>query len=142
MVVVGILFVIAAWLAGPGRRALASRRCARPGAPQTASWAYVVLAVVVLLLLVTRPTTRLRRAPRRSSILAALGATWIELTRSQTLRRVPGRGGPAFLDDARTKVESWRDSPARKRRAGRSSRSPADVTARLATLADLHVAAS
>ena len=47
MIVVGILFLLAAWLAGPGRRALATRGWLAP-ALRNRVWAYVVLAIVVL----------------------------------------------------------------------------------------------
>src|SRR6185503_7022719 len=50
MIVVGILFVVAAWLAGPGRRAVTARRWVAPGL-QNRAWAYIVLVVVVLFLL-------------------------------------------------------------------------------------------
>ena len=33
------------------------------------------------------------------ALIVALGATWIELTRRQTLREFPDAGGPTFLDD-------------------------------------------
>ncbi len=51
MVVVGLLFVVAAWLAGPGRRALTTRAAGSLPALQNRVWAYVVLAVVGLFLL-------------------------------------------------------------------------------------------
>ena len=134
LLVIGILFVIAAWLAGPGRRAIASRRALAPALLQR-TWAYVVLVVVVLLLLVTRPTLDFA-ALLTLAVLACLGVLWIELTRTQTAKEFPDAAGPAFLDDARTKVESWRDS----RRAEPTTTAPtqADVAASLANLADLH----
>ena len=45
MLVVGLLFLLAAWLAGPGRRALTARGWLAP-ALQNRVWAYVVLALV------------------------------------------------------------------------------------------------
>ena len=66
LVFVGILFVVAAWLAGPGRRALASRRALAP-ALQRRTWAYVVLALFMLVLLLHEPDDRLRPASRARS---------------------------------------------------------------------------
>ncbi len=134
LVVIGILFVIAAWLAGPGRRAIASRRALAPALLQR-TWAYVVLVAVVLLLLITRPTLDFA-ALLTLVVLTCLGILWIELTRSQTAKEFPDAAGPAFLDDARTKVESWRDS---RRTGAEPAATPSDdVAARLANLADLH----
>ena len=65
MVVVGILFVIAAWLAGPGRRALTVRGWLAPGAPESRRGRYVVLAIVTLFLLVISTVDRLQPASRR-----------------------------------------------------------------------------
>ena len=134
LVVIGILFVIAAWLAGPARRAIASRRALAPALLQR-TWAYVVLVAVVLLLLVTRPTLDFA-ALLTLVVLTCLGILWIELTRTQTAKEFPDAAGPAFLDDARTKVESWRDS--RRTGAEPAATPPGDVAARLANLADLH----
>ena len=134
LVAIGILFVIAAWLAGPGRRAIASRRALAPALLQR-TWAYVVLVGLVLLLLITRPTLDFA-ALLTLVVLTCLGILWIELTRSQTAKEFPDAAGPAFLDDARTKVESWRDS---RRTGAEPAATPSDdVAARLANLADLH----
>ena len=88
MVVVGLLFVVAAWLAGPGRRAVTARGWLAP-ALQNRVWAYVVLADRRLLLLLFNAEvldfTRLLVV----ILLAALGAAWIELTRRQTLAEFP-----------------------------------------------------
>jgi hypothetical protein len=63
------------------------------------------------------------------AILVALGATWIELTRRQTLLEFPDDGGPTMVADARDRVSGWLE--------GRKSGS-ADVSAQLANLAELH----
>ena len=134
MVVVGILFLIAAWLAGPGRRALASRRWLAP-ALQNRLWAYIALALVVLFLLFTSQASDFARL-LVVLILAALGATWIELMRRQTLVEYPDADS-TLIADTRARVTTWWES-----RRGPSEAStvvaPADVTARLASLADLH----
>lgn len=136
IVVIGILFVIAAWLAGPGRRAIASRRALAPALLQR-TWAYVVLVGVILLLLITRPTLDFA-ALLTVVVLACLGVLWIELMRTQTAKEFPDASGPAFLDDARSKVESWRDSRRANAEEPGAAPSSGDVSARLANLADLH----
>ena len=118
------------------RAAIASRRALAPALLRR-TWAYVVLVAVVLLLLVTRPTLDFA-ALFTLTVLACLGILWIELTRKQTAKEFPDAAGPAFLDDARTKVEGWRDS---RRASGDrpATAAPADdVSARLTNLADLH----
>jgi hypothetical protein len=134
LVVVGILFVVAAWLAGPGRRAIAMRHTLAP-AFRGRAWAYAVLALVALVLLYTSPVADLARL-LVIVVLIALGALWIELTRAQTMREFPEGTGPTLLDDTRTRVESWRD--ARRAPAEPPAAAPANVTAQLASLADMH----
>jgi hypothetical protein len=141
MVVVGLLFVLAAWLAGPGRHALATRGWLAP-ALRNRVWAYVVLAVIGLFLLASAQVTDFARL-LVVVILVGLGATWIELTRRQTLQEYPDTGGPSFVEDTWTRVSAWWDGQ-RAAQAARSSGAAAppppatDVTGRLAALADLH----
>jgi hypothetical protein len=66
-------------------------------------------------------------------LLAALGATWIELTRRQTLAEFPDAGDGTLIADTRARMTSWWDS-----RRAPSEASPTDVAARLASLSDLH----
>jgi hypothetical protein len=134
MVVVGLLFLIAAWLAGPGRRALSIRRGLAP-AFENRVWAYVALALVVLLLLFTSEVSDFVRL-LVVVLLAALGATWIELTRRQTLTEFPDAGDGTLIADTRARMAGWWDS---LRSPGASTgASSTDVTGRLASLADLH----
>jgi hypothetical protein len=135
MIAVGILFLIAAWLAGPGRRALATRSWLAP-ALENRLWAYVVLACVVLLLLFTSEVSDITRL-LVVVLLAALGATWIELTRRQTLAEFPDSGDGTLIADTRARMTSWWES--RRPSADPSTEAPStDVTTRLASLADLH----
>jgi hypothetical protein len=139
MIVVGILFLIAAWLAGPARRALAARGWLAPGL-RNRVWAYVGLAAVVLLLLYSSQVTDFARL-LVVLLLAALGATWIEVTRRQTLHEFPDTGAPTVVDDARAKVSEWWDA---RRAASEPRETPppppaaADVASRLSSLAELH----
>ncbi|HEX4745262.1 MAG TPA: SHOCT domain-containing protein [Gaiellaceae bacterium] len=141
MIVVGLLFLLAAWLAGPGRRALATRGWLAPGL-QSRAWAYVALAIVGLILLLTTEVADFARL-LIVAVLLALGATWIELTRRQTAVEFPDAETSAFFTDTWSRVSSWWD----EQKAARAPQAPAptpaapvttDVTARLASLADLH----
>jgi hypothetical protein len=132
MIIVGILFLIAAWLAGPGRRAVALRRSIAP-AFRSRIWAYVGLAIVTLFLLFNGEVSDFTRF-LVVAILVALGATWIELTRRQTMLEFPDAGAPAMIADARSRVSDWLD----ERRTSTPGTQDADVTAQLASLADLH----
>jgi hypothetical protein len=137
MIAVGILFLIAAWLAGPGRRAVASRQVLAP-ALRDRVWAYVVLAVVTVFLLLAGSVSDFTRF-LVVVVLVALGASWIEVTRAQTLREFPEAGGANVLGDARMRLSTWWE----ERRAPRTEAPPApapsaDIAGRLASLADLH----
>lgn len=87
MIVIGIFFLIAAWLAGPGRRAVSTRRAIAPGL-RNRVWAYVGLAIVGLFLLWSGQVSDFTRF-LFVAVVVALGATWIELTRRQTLLEFP-----------------------------------------------------
>ena len=136
MIVVGILFVVAAWLAGPGRRAISARGGLAP-ALQNRVWAYVVLAVVVLLMLFRAEVLDFSRL-LVVILLGALGAAWIELTRRQTLAEFPDAEGSTLVADTRARMTDWWES----RRTPSESPAPAapavDVSSRLASLAELH----
>ena len=138
MIFIGILFLIAAWLAGPGRRALASRRLLAP-ALRNRVWAYLVLGLVGILLLLNSAVVDFTRF-LVLVILLVLGATWIELTRGQTLREFPDAGAELF-GDARTRLSGWWEERRTSSATAAAPSAPAtsvDVTARLANLADLH----
>jgi Short C-terminal domain len=134
MIVVGILFLIAAWLAGPGRRALTVRRGLAP-VLENRAWAYIALALVVLLLLFTSEVSDFVRF-LVVVLLAALGATWIELTRRQTLMEFPDAGDSTVVADTRARMAGWWESL--RSPGGTTTASSIDVTGRLASLADLH----
>jgi hypothetical protein len=137
MIVIGILFLVASWLAGPGRRAVASRRALAP-ALEGRLWPYVVLAVIAVILLMTGSVNDFSRY-LVVLLLVALGAIWIELTRTQIQHEFPDAAAPAILADARTRVSGWWE----QRRGPEASRASAataqaDVSTRLSSLADLH----
>jgi hypothetical protein len=149
MIVVGLLFVIAAWLAGPGRRALTVRGWLAPGL-QNRAWAYVVLAVLGFLLLFTASVVDFTRL-LVVTLLVALGAVWIEVTRRQTLREFPDAQGTAFLADTWERLSTWWEKqraaitqpatvrPAPPPVAAAAPVAPAtDVASRLTALSELH----
>ena len=136
---IGILIFVAAWLAGPGRRAVDVRRVLAPAVRQRA-WAYAVLAILTVILLLTGPVGDFARYIVVLT-LAALGVLWIEAMRAQTLREYPNASAPELLAETRSRLTSWwetqrtqvaRPQPAQERGDGGS------VTARLGELADLH----
>jgi hypothetical protein len=138
MVVVGILFLAAAWLAGPGRRALAARGWLAPGLVNRV-WAYVVLAILGLLMLFRSQVTDFTRV-LFVVVVVALGAAWIELMRRQTLREFPDAGDSTLVADTRARVTDWWEERRGARTADEVSTAaaPADLSSRLASLADLH----
>jgi Short C-terminal domain len=134
-IVLGLLVLLAAWVAGPGRRAVAIRRTLAPALRQR-RYAYGALAIVALALLVTGRTSDFARSLGVLVVIAAI-ALWIEWMRRQTLREFPEAPAPAILTDARAQLSDWmqgrRVAPARG-----PSPPPSDLAARLQQLADLH----
>ncbi len=142
-VVIGLLFLLAAWIAGPGRRAIATRAVLAPALRERV-WPYVVLAVVALILLVRGDVNDFTRL-LLLAVLVALGAVWIEVTRRQTLQEFPDASGPDLFGDARTRVTTWWGARRAERAAAPATTAPAvagaagaDVATRLADLANLH----
>jgi hypothetical protein len=140
LVGVGVLFLVAAWLAGPGPRAVGARRFLAPAVRERV-WAYAGLAVVALFLLVAGDVSDFVRF-LMVLVLVALGAVWIEVTRSQTRHEFPDASGSAVLDEARTRLASWwetmRERATQARPAAVAPAAGTDLTSTLATLADLH----
>ena len=135
LIVVGALFLFAAWLAGPGRRALSTRGWLAP-VLRVRVWAYVVLVILVLILLTTSEVSDFTRF-LVVLILAALGAAWIELTRRQTLAEFPDAGDPAWAG-ARARVSDWLEARRSGPSEGPTAAAATDLTSRLASLAELH----
>ena len=141
LVPLGIFFLVAAWLAGPGRRAVASRRFLAPLVRERV-WPYAALAVAALVLLLGGPATDFARL-LFVAVLLVLGALWIEALRRQTLREFPDVAGYATVVEARERLTAWLARQRRERlerAAAPASRAPAagGIAARLAQLADLH----
>jgi hypothetical protein len=138
LAVFGALFVVAAWFAGVGRRAVATRRTLAP-ALRDRVWPYVALGLLLLVLLLRSPVTDFTRL-LFLFLVVALGVAWIELMRRQTLAEFPDASGAAYLTDARGRLSGWWDE---QRRARASRAAPAappaeDLASGLARLAELH----
>jgi hypothetical protein len=86
-VIYGVVLVLAAWLAGPARWAVAARRGLAPFLREPA-YAYGALAVIVLLILAWSPTPATRRA-LPALLLIGLLAAGMETLRRQTAREYP-----------------------------------------------------
>jgi Short C-terminal domain len=134
-ILVGLLFLLAAWMAGPSPLAVAVRRTLAPVLGQR-RYAYGALALLALLLVLTGQLTDFAGLLGRLVVLG-LVAGWIEWMRRQTLIEFPETTGPAILADAGVRVTEWLQGR-RPASAGRSSSRPLDLTTRLQELADLH----
>lgn len=137
--IVGLLIVLAAWLAGPRRYALASRQAISPLLRER-GYPYAALAVVALVLLVSAPVNDFARLLFVAVILGLLAAG-IEILRTRTLREFPDTSGAVALAEARAKVIGWLDAQrlARTSAAPRSRELPeANLTSQLRDLAELH----
>lgn len=138
LVLVGILVIVGAFLAGPDRRAVATRSWLAP-VLRRRLWAYGALGVFVLVLLTMSPTLDFVRLVWLV-LLALFGAVWVEAMRKHALHESPDAGAPVVIGETRARISSWWSG----RTAARTTATPAsppptdDVTARLATLADLH----
>jgi Short C-terminal domain len=134
-IVVGLLVLLAAWIAGPAGRAVAVRRTLAPFLRQR-RYAYGAVAVVVVALLLTG---RVRDFATLLGELVIVGlvAAWIEWMRRQTQVEFPDATGPTILADAGTQLSEWLQGR-RTAAAGGPVESSLDLTARLQQLADLH----
>jgi putative oligomerization/nucleic acid binding protein len=139
-IVVGILIVLATWLAGPRRYALECRHALAPILRQR-MYPYIGLAVVALVLFATGPVADFARILSVLVVLALLAAG-IEILRRQTLLEFPEESLALSLASTRARVTSWLET----QRVARSAppRTPttagprSDLTAQLTELADLH----
>jgi hypothetical protein len=129
-ILLGLLILLAAWIAGPG--AVGIRRVLAP-ALQQRRYAYTVLALVALVLLLTGPPSDFARLLGELLVVGLLAA-WIEWLRAQTLVEFPDAEPPAALTDTRERVSEWLQG----RHVATSGGGPSGLTARLQELADLH----
>ena len=136
-IVVGLLVVLGAWLAGPHRYAMASRRLVAPLLRERL-YPYAALALVAVTLLVSGPVGDFARFLYVAVIVALL--VWgLELLRAETLREFP-EGTPGIsLADVRTRIAEWTAERRVARPAASAMPAPGpDLTTQLRTLAELH----
>jgi len=95
IVIYGVLAIFAAWIAGPSRLAVAARRISAPLLREHPTILYGSLSVLLLLVLLSRPTDGQRIYPLLLVFaLAFVGAT---LLRRQTEREFPpGKAKPVL----------------------------------------------
>ena len=149
MIPTGIVFLVAAWLAGPSPRATGIRG-AFAAWLRGRVWPYVALALIAVVLLWTSPVTDLSRL-LVIAVLVGLGALWIELMRRQAMREFPDAETPTFLSDARAWLSEWWEelpsaapapapapAPTPAASATPAVAPPTDLTSRLSSLAELH----
>jgi hypothetical protein len=98
----GVLMIAGAWLAGPTRPAVATRRALAPYVRSPAI-AYGVLAVILLLVLWWAPTPALRN-PVTALVLIALVLAGAELLRRQIVREFPGEERRLTLERVRDRL--------------------------------------
>jgi hypothetical protein len=143
--VVGVLLVAAAWLAGPATYAVATRRALAPIVRERA-YPYVGVALVALVLLVSAPVQDFARL-LFVAVIVGLLAIGVEALRAQILREFPDRDQTFSLGGARARVTRWlagqREGRSVPRRRGSASSAPpepaaTDLTSRLQALAELH----
>jgi hypothetical protein len=100
-IVYGIVTVVAAWLAGPTRWAVAARRQLAPYL-RAPGWAWGAYGVVVLVLLAWAPTPAFRQV-LTALVLIGLLAFGVEMLRRQTAREFPD----AQRGDSFTGLRQW-----------------------------------
>jgi hypothetical protein len=129
----GVVLVLAAWLAGATRPAVASRRALAPALRYHLASVYGALALVYLLLLAWGPTPALRK-PLGIVAFALLIVLGVELLRRQVAREHPYVQPGATAD----RMRAWTAGARGRRRApGRSAQADERV-GELERLAALH----
>jgi hypothetical protein len=107
-VVVGLIVVAAAWLAGPGRPARAMRRACAPFLRDRPGAAYAILAVLVALILIWRPLRALG-TPLGVIVFVALAFLAALLLRRETLAEFPTAAAGDTAAAIRARVRRLRE---------------------------------
>ena len=103
VIVVGILFAVAGWLASPTRSALATRRLLAPVLRHHVAYVYTGLAIVVCLYFLTGPIQGLRSF-LTTLIVAGMAAFGIHELRKQTAEEYPDASYDEVFGGTRDKV--------------------------------------
>ena len=134
VIVVGVLFAAAGWLASPTGSARASRRALAPVLRDYAAYVYTGLAIVVGIYFLSAPTQGLRSF-LTTLIVAAMAAFGIHELRKQTATEYPDA---QFDDDLRPhqRPHGRRRQRRQPRRAGLETAPAGDAEARRARTAE------
>lgn len=103
LVVVGVLFAIAGWLASPTGAARSVRRFCAPALRDWAPWVYTGLGLLVCIYFLTAPAQGLRSF-LTTLIVAAMAAFGIHELRKQTAEEFPDAGYGDFFGRTRERV--------------------------------------
>ncbi len=103
VIVVGILFAVAGWLASPTKSAQATRRVFAPTLNHHAAYVYTGLAIVVCLYFLSSPTQGLRSF-LTTLVVAGMAAFGIHELRKQTADEYPDASYDDVFGGARDKV--------------------------------------
>jgi hypothetical protein len=140
LIVFGLLFVIAAWLAGHTRPATAVRRALAPTLRERPIASYVAVYIVLLLVILWGPTPATRQLPYIIAFIVLLGVGF------ETLRRQAAREFPdAQAGDTMRAIRSWnaqRRGPAPPAAVAVPAGSNGGHLAQLERLASLHESGS
>ncbi len=93
MVAYGLVFVVAAWLAGHTRPATALRRVLAPTLRDRPATAYVAVYIALLLVIVWGPTPATRQLPYIAGFIVLLGLGVHALRRQTAIEFPPGTAG-------------------------------------------------
>ncbi len=105
VIVVGVLFAIAGWLASPTGSARATRRAIAPVLQGYIAYVYAGLAILVCLYFITGPTQGLRSL-LTTLIIAGMAAFGIHELRKQTLEEEPDASYGDVFDRTKEKMVS------------------------------------
>jgi hypothetical protein len=105
VIVIGVLFAIAGWLASPSGPARSTRRFCAPALRDYPAWVYTGLAIVVGFYFLTSPTQGLRSF-LTTLIIAGMAAFGIHELRKQTAEEFPEVSYDEIFGGTREKVVS------------------------------------
>lgn len=105
VIVVGVLFAVAGWLASPTRSARATRKAIAPALQGYNAWVYAGLAVIVGIYFLTGPTQGLRTF-LTTLIIAGMAAFGIHELRKMTLEEFPDARFSDTLGGPRERIVS------------------------------------
>ncbi|MEZ5077315.1 MAG: SHOCT domain-containing protein [Solirubrobacterales bacterium] len=105
VIVVGVLFAVAGWLASPTRSARATRKVFAPALQGYVPWVYAGLAIIVGIYFLAGPTQGLRTF-LTTLILAGMAAFGIHELRKQSLEEFPDAKFADSFDSSRERIAS------------------------------------